>query len=392
MKMLLKDSVYDVVVVGAGPGGSMASYYASKNGAKTLLIEKSQEIGEPVRCAEAVPKLDEFNIDPSKEFVKSYIKGGYLIAPNGKRIEVKGGKTEGYVVERKIFDKYLAMRSAKVGTKIAVKSRVVGLHHDGNLFNVKVSHLGEEYIVKAKIVIAADGVESSVSEMAGLKSKKNPKEVCSCAEYEMTNVKLLDNSMMEFYFGDISPKGYAWIFPKGDTANVGLGVICKNKKAIDYLNEFIEHPILEGRLKNATPVEFKCGGAPVGGPIKKTVDDGIMVVGDAAGQISPISGGGIYLAMSCGSIAGEVAGKSIKYGDYSKEVLMEYENRWKEKYYNILMNELKYRRVLQKFNEKELNALADAMDNMLEEIDVKKIAYRAVKRAPSLLKYFKDII
>ena len=387
----LKDS-YDVVVIGAGPGGSMASYHASINGAKTLLIEKSQEIGEPVRCAEAVPRLEDFGIKPNSSFVRSRIKGGYLIAPNGKKITVKGGKTDGYIVERKIFDKYLAVRSARVGTKVAVKSRAVGLEHNGDGYDVIVNHLGEEYTVKAKIVIAADGVESSVAEMAGLKCKKIPTEICSCAEYEMTNVKLLDNEMMEFYFGNICPKGYAWIFPKGDTANVGLGVIDKKKKAIDYLNEFIEHPILEGRLNDATPVEFKCGGAPVGGPIEKTVSDNLMVVGDAAGQISPLSGAGIYLSMSCGSMAGEVASKCVKNKDYSKESLMEYENRWKEKYYNILMAELKYKNILQKLSEKELNALADAMDENLEEIDVKRIAFKAVKKAPSLLMYFKDII
>jgi len=387
----LMDS-YDVVVIGAGPGGSMASYHASINGAKTLLIEKSQEIGEPVRCAEAVPRLEDFGIKPNSSFVRSRIKGGYLIAPNGKKITVKGGKTDGYIVERKIFDKYLAVRSARVGTKVAVKSRAVGLEHNGDGYDVIVNHLGEEYTVKAKIVIAADGVESSVAEMAGLKCKKIPTEICSCAEYEMTNVKLLDNEMMEFYFGNICPKGYAWIFPKGDTANVGLGVIDKKKKAIDYLNEFIEHPILEGRLNDATPVEFKCGGAPVGGPIEKTVSDNLMVVGDAAGQISPLSGAGIYLSMSCGSMAGEVASKCVKNKDYSKESLMEYENRWKEKYYNILMAELKYKNILQKLSEKELNALADAMDENLEEIDVKRIAFKAVKKAPSLLMYFKDII
>ncbi len=387
----LNDS-YDVIVIGAGPGGSMASYHASINGAKTLLIEKSQEIGEPVRCAEAVPRLDDFGIKADPSFVRSHIKGGYLIAPNGKKIAVKGGKTDGYVVERKIFDKYLAVRSARAGTKIAVKSRVVGLEHSGDGYKVVVNHLGKEYIVKTKIVIAADGVESLIAELAGLKCKKLPTDICSCAEYEMTNVKLLDDEMMEFYFGDISPKGYAWIFPKGDTANVGLGVIDKKKKAIDYLNKFIEHPILEGRLKNATPVEFKCGGAPVGGPIEKTVSDNLMVVGDAAGQISPLSGGGIYLAMSCGSMAGEVASKCIKNRDCSEESLMEYENRWKEKYYNILMAELKYKNILQKLSEKELNALADAMDENLEDVDVKKIAFKAVKKAPSLLKYFKDII
>ncbi|HIP91503.1 MAG TPA: NAD(P)/FAD-dependent oxidoreductase [Methanothermococcus okinawensis] len=391
MRRVLKDE-YDVLVVGAGPGGSMASYYASKHGAKTLLVEKSQEIGEPVRCAEAVPKLEEFHITPSEEFVRSYIKGGYLIAPNGKKIVVRGGKTEGYVVERKIFDKYLAIRSASLGTKIAVKSRVVDLYPCEDGFKVKVVHLGEEYTVKTKIVIAADGVESSVGEMAGLKCKKNPMEVCSCAEYEMTGVKLLDKHMMEFYFGDLSPKGYAWIFPKGDTANVGLGVIDRGKKAIEYLNEFLEHPILEGRLKDATPVEFKCGGVPVGGPIERTVDDNIMVVGDAAGQVSPLTGGGIYLAMSCGSIAGEVAAKAVKRGDYSMETLMEYERRWRERFYNTLITELKYKSILQRLGERELNIIAEVMEDNLEEIDVKEILFKVIKRAPSLLKYFKDVV
>lgn len=383
---------YDVVVVGAGPAGSMSSYNASKNGAKTLLIEKAQEIGTPVRCAEAVPRVEEFGIDPSPAFVKSYIKGAYLVAPNGKKIMVKGGKTDGYVVERKIFDKFLAIRSAQEGTKIAVKSRVTGIEKTDEGYNVFVSHLGKEYTVKTKLVIAADGVESTIAEYAGLKSKKNPKEVCSCAEYEMTNVKLLDKEMMEFYFGDVCPKGYIWLFPKGETVNVGIGIIDGKKKAIDYLDEFLTNPALEGRLDDAVPVEFKVGGDPVGGPIKKTVADNMLVVGDAAGHVSPLTGGGIALAMDCGLIAGEVAAESISKGNYSEEFLMEYEKRWKEKYYKFLMNDLKYKNILQKLSDDELNAVADSLPENLEEVDVGKLAFKIVKKAPSLLKYFKELI
>ncbi|ABR55272.1 geranylgeranyl reductase [Methanococcus vannielii SB] len=383
---------YDVVVVGAGPAGSMSSYNASKNGAKTLLIEKAQEIGTPVRCAEAIPRIESFGINPSSEFIRSYIKGAYLVAPNGKKITVKGGKTDGYVVERKIFDKFLAIRSAKEGTKIAVKSRVTGLEKTEEGYNVFVNHLGKEYTVKTKLVIAADGVESTISEYAGLKSKKNHNEVCSCAEYEMTNVKLLDNNMMEFYFGEICPKGYIWLFPKGDTVNVGIGIIEGSKKAIEYLDDFLSNPLLEGRLKNAVPVEFKVGGDPVGGPIKKTFKDNLIVVGDAAGHVSPLTGGGISLAMDCGLIAGEVCAKSISSKNYSEEFLSQYETRWKEKHYKFLMNDLKYKTILQKLNDNELNAIADSIPENLEEVDVGKLAIKIVKKAPSLLKYFKELI
>ncbi|EHP84758.1 NAD(P)/FAD-dependent oxidoreductase [Methanotorris formicicus] len=384
---------YDVVIVGAGPGGSMSAYASVKNGAKTLLIEKSQEIGEPVRCAEAIPSLEDFGIKPSSEFFKNEIKGGFLFAPNGKRITVTQGKASGYVVERKIFDKFLAIRAAKEGARLAVKSRVVGLEREGDGWNVIVKHLDEEYAVKTKVVIAADGVESNVAEYAGLKAKKKPLDICSCAEYEMTNVELLDKSMMEFYFGNnIAKGGYVWIFPKGDTANVGLGVRDSKKKAIDYLNEFLENGLAKDRLKNATPIEFKVGGAPVGGPIEKTYDDGILVVGDAAGQISPLTGGGIYLAMDCGLIAGEVAGRAIKNNNWSEDVLSEYEKKWKEKHYEYLMNHLKYRKILEKMSDDELNALAEALGDNLDDIDLKKFVKRILTKKPTLIKYFKDLI
>ncbi|ACX72329.1 geranylgeranyl reductase [Methanocaldococcus vulcanius M7] len=388
----LKDS-YDVVVVGAGPGGSMASYATAKNGVKTLLIEKSQEIGEPVRCAEAIPSIEEFGIKPSPEFVRNIIKGGILFSPSGKKVVVTQGKAQGFVVERKIFDKYLAVRAGRAGAKIAVKSTVVGLERDGDYWNVIVEFLGEEYVIKTKIVIAADGVESNVAEYAGLKAKKKPLDICSCAEYEMTNVELFDKNMMEFYFGnDVAKGGYAWIFPKGETANVGLGVRDKKKKAIDYLEEFIENSLASDKLKNATPVEFKVGGAPVSGPIEKTYADGILVVGDAAGQISPLTGGGIYLAMDCGLMAGEVASKSIKSNNWSEDVLKEYERLWKEKHYEYLLNHLKYRKILEKLSDDELDALAEALGDNLDGIDLKKFVKRIITKKPSLLKYFKDLI
>ncbi|WP_017981017.1 geranylgeranyl reductase family protein [Methanocaldococcus villosus] len=385
--------MYDVIVIGAGPAGSMASYYAAKSGAKTLLVEKSQEIGEPVRCAEAIQSLEDFGIKPSDEFVRSVVVGGYLFSPSGNKVIVRQDKTKGYVVERKIFDKYLAIRAAKAGAKIRVKTNAIGLERDGDYWNVIVEHLGEEKVVRGKIVIACDGVESNMAELAGLKAKKNPMEVCSCAEYEMVNVELLNKNMMEFYFGNnIAPGGYAWIFPKGETANVGLGVRDKKKKAIDYLHDFIENSLAKDRLKNATPVEFKVGGAPVSGPIEKTYTDGFMVVGDAAGQISPLTGGGIYLAMDCGRIAGEVAGKAVKLGKWDEEVIKEYEIRWKEKHYEYLMNHLKYRKILEKMSDDELDILAEALGEEIEDIDLKKFVKTILKKKPSLIKYFKDLI
>ncbi|WP_456418623.1 geranylgeranyl reductase family protein [Methanocaldococcus infernus] len=387
----LKES-YDIIVVGAGPGGSCSAYASSKLGAKTLLVEKSQEIGEPVRCAEAIPGLENLGIELDSSFIRSEVNGGYIFTPSGRKILVESDKAKGYVVERKIFDKYLAIRAANAGAKVAVKSNVVGLERDGDEWLVDIEYLGEIYKVRSKIVIAADGVESNIAEYAGLRSKKKPLEVCSCAEFEMVNVELIDKNKLEFYFGnEIAKGGYAWIFPKGDAANVGLGVRDKKKKAINYLYDFLENELVRDRLKNATPIELKVGGAPVSGPIEKTYTDGLLVVGDAAGQISPLTGGGIYLAMDCGLIAGEVAGEAIKNKDWSEEFLKTYEERWKEKYYNMLMNHLKYRKVLEKLSDDEIEELAEVIGEKLEDIDLKKFAKKILMR-PKLLKYFKDFV
>ena len=121
---------YDVVVVGGRLAGSTSSLFASKGGLNVLMIEKRQEIGTPVQCAEATTE-ETFNIlemEPSKKYICTDIEGVEFYAPNGKHFRVKGnnmyGFMEGYVLERKIFDKQLAIESARAGTDIMVKTTV----------------------------------------------------------------------------------------------------------------------------------------------------------------------------------------------------------------------------------------------------------------------------
>jgi digeranylgeranylglycerophospholipid reductase len=332
----MKD-VYDVLVIGAGPAGSIAAKTAAEKGLDVLLIEKRQEIGDPVRCAEGVNK--EFlkrHVEIDDRWICADLKGSRIFSPNGTKIEmaqeISGGEV-GYVLERKIFDRALAENAAKAGAEVRVKTRATGLIiEDDFVKGARLMHLGKECEVRAKITIGADGVESKVGRWAGIDTSLKPVDIETCAQYLIAGVDI-DQEYCEFYIGsELAPGGYVWIFPKGEgKANVGVGLIGSKTgkfkpRPVDYLNRFVEKKFPKARI-----VEMVFGGVPVSGSIEKTSANGLMLVGDAARQSDPITGGGILNAMDAGKLAGEAAYEAISAGDVSFGKLEEvYEKPWRE--------------------------------------------------------------
>jgi digeranylgeranylglycerophospholipid reductase len=385
----MKKMNYDVVVVGGRVGGSTASLFASKNGLDVLMIEKNQEIGTPVQCAEATSSstFKTLEMEPSSKYVCTEIKGADVYAPDGTHGHLEGGYAEGFILERKLFDKQLAIKSAKAGTDIMVKTTVKNLIRDnGKICGVVAEHMGREIEIKADLVIAADGIESKVAKMAGLKTQQTPKSLCSCAQYEMVGVEC-DPNYLQFYFGEkIAPGGYVWIFPKGDgIANVGVGVRSDTETAYSFLKRFTS-------TMDATPVELNMGGVPVQGPVKRTYTDGLMVVGDAAGQVEPFTGGGIHVTTHCARIAGEVAAEAIEKENTSGNFLKKYEKRWQKEVGKDLKQSLKYRKIIDQLTDEEMNILA----KFLKEQDLESISKMSmlgfVRDYPQFLKLLKDIL
>ncbi len=383
---------YDIVIVGAGPAGAMTALAAAKGGAKVLMLDKRRELGVPVQCGEALSEdiLKQLKIKPDPNWALNRIRVAKIIAPGGLSVtmaERAGGKV-GYILDRKIFDKELALMAVKSGADIKVGTFVEGLiTENGKIQGVKARSLDGKMDVHADIVVAADGVMSRVARWAGIKTTLRPKDLETCAQFKMTGIKLEREDQMEYYMGSkVTPGGYAWIFPRGGgTANIGLGVLADRveKAPLEYLKKFVNnHPL----LKNGRIFEINVGGVSVCKPLKETAMEKLLVVGDAARMVNPLTGGGIDSAMRAGTIAGEVAAKAIKDGDTSKKRLNEYDKLWRDAMEDRLKKYLKAKDVLLDLTDEELDKLAKALQGIeFDRISLTELVKILVKTNPKLL-------
>lgn len=375
---------YDVIVVGAGPAGSIAARTAAEKGISVLLLEKDRDVGYPVRCGEAVSKsgIEEF-IAVDDKWIASKISKFSFVAPNEYEVTLQFNDSV-FVLERRLFDYELARTAADAGTEIMTRTYVNGLVvEDGKVCGVKYEYQGEQKEVRAKIVIAADGVESRVGRWAGIKTHVDIRNMESAVQVTAANIPINQDTLY-FYFGiDISPSGYLWIFPKGNNkANIGIGVsglIGKKKSAQSYLNDFMQK-----HYPNAPVLTRIAGGVPCGITLDKISAPGIMLVGDAARQVNPLSGGGIASGMIGGSIAGKIAVDAVKMNKLDH--ILTYDKAWNDRLgkRHLIFNRIK--EGIYNFPDEKFNDIADAFVKIpMDKRTLGTLFRTALWNKPSLL-------
>ncbi len=375
---------YDVIVVGAGPAGSMAAKFAAEQGVSVLMLEKDRDVGYPVRCGEAISKkgVEEF-IEPDEKWITAHITKFSLNAPNGDEAVIEFSDS-GYVLERRIFDYELAKTAADAGAEILTRAYVNGLIIENDkVAGVKYEFQGEQRELKSKIVIGADGVESRVGRWAGIKTYIDFRDMECCTQITASNIPV-DSNTLYFYFGqNYAPGGYFWVFPKGkNIANIGLGVsgmVGKTRSALSFLNNFME------RKYPGSPILTSiAGGVPSTITLSKITSSGIMLAGDAARQVNPLSGGGIASGMIGGSIAGRIAGEAVKMNKLNH--IFNYDKEWHERVgkkheiYNRLKNGV------YNFSDEKFNKIAESFNKIpKDKRTLGRIFVTALFNQPSLL-------
>ena len=385
-------SEYDVLVVGGGPGGALAARTAAEKGLTVGLVEKRPAIGVPVRCAEGVGRdlIREF-MDPDPAWISAEIDRAVLVAPDGYRMTLEpsmAGAEVGYVLDRKRFDRDLVMQAAAAGADVQVKTRAVApIMENGAVAGARIEQNGAIQEVRAKVVVAADGVESKFARWAGIETAVPLAEIETCVQYLMTGIEI-DPAATVFYLGnEVAPEGYVWVFPKGErTANVGVGISGKKcrdgSRPLDYLNRFVKDHFPDGRV-----VEWIIGGVPVCRPLERTVADGLVIVGDAARVADPITGGGIYNAMFTGRLAGQTAADAIARGDVSANALMPYDQGWRDsKLGKSLERNYKVKEYFLTLSDDKLNRLVHSISRVdLTKFSTLELIKELLRHDPSLL-------
>ena len=379
----------DVLVVGAGPAGSVAAWQAKQAAPEldVVLLERDRAVGAPVRCAEGVGDagLREFANPDGADWTSRRISSVIFQAPDDTEV-VLADCGLGWILDRTRFDAHLAAQAAATGVEVLVGAEATSMTRNGDdRWHVRVMERGNETVYQARVVIGADGVETMVGRWAGLDTRVPSRDMESCAQYVLQGIDF-DPDAIYLQFSDaIAPGGYAWIFPKAvGVANVGLGLVAlktDGRNARQYLDAWIAR-----RFPNGARTGYTVGGVIVQTTIKKTYADGVMIAGDAAHMINPLSGGGINNAMKAGRLAGCTAAAAVREGDTSERRLSAYHKAWMD-----LLGEdhLKYYRIkqaLEHVDDAFYNSLARTVNRIApDKRTIGRVFTHALIRHPQLI-------
>lgn len=383
-----KQKEYDIIVVGAGPAGSTFASKAASKGLSVLLVDKKTRIGMPVRCGEAVSADDlKSIINPRKEWISTKIYTFSFIPPNKDVITIKLNQ-EGYILNRKTFDRDLAEIAKQAGAEILAGTYINNvIFENDSVAGVEGKSGDSPFYAKSKLVIAADGVEGRIARFAGIKSTVSLKDLNPGYEEYISGISI-DKSTCSFYLSNaIAPGGYIWVFPKSSSgANVGITASGRNYEEDNSLKIRLKH-FLKDNFRSCTTISETMGGVLLARPLNKMVGNGIALIGDAARTVDPLSGGGIIWGMKSAIYASDVI---VKLFNNKKELneanLYEYQKIWMRNEGKQAKRLYNFKNGVYNLSDEQLNKIAKRTNILPKEkrtlINLFRVSFR---NNPSLL-------
>jgi digeranylgeranylglycerophospholipid reductase len=343
---------FDVLVVGGGPIGGIAAEGIARSHLSTMILEEHKSIGQPEHCAGLISLngCRRLGITPPKRLILNGVRGATIFSPGGEKLTVERSQIQAYVVDRVSLDRYLIENAIRSKSELLLGAKVKSIRRGPTGASVTVETRGErkvkkELVLESRLVISGEGAQAKIASNIGLDAP-NPRMKLYATQFEMSNVRLEREDLVEIYLGSFASGFFAWVIPiGGDSARVGLA--SKEARSHTFLRYFISHhPVVAARLANAQTRKIFGGNILTGGPPEKTYSDRFLAVGDCAGQTKPTTGGGVITGGLCARMASKIAVESVLTGDFSARFLKRYEKMWRSELGREFFSMLQMRRLL----------------------------------------------
>ena len=318
----MANQFYDVIIVGAGPAGSYAAYELASLGHSVAVFEEKKAPGLDVCCTGIISTecFDSFGI--STEVIMTQANSAKFFSPSGRRLRLQTERIQAYVVDRLLFDQAIASKAQSQGVQYFFSSQVVDVAIEKDSARIEALCRGVKEMFTARAVILANGFKVSLPQELGLGKIKN---FCIGVQAEIESEGVDE---VEVYLGkEIAPGSFAWIVPA--SANRALVGLLATSQARLHLQNLLSSPSFLGGIINQK-AEIRQKAIPLG-TLARSYRDRVLVIGDAAGQVKPTTGGGIYFGHIGARIAAKVLDEALNSDDLSTACLSNYQKQWKTK-------------------------------------------------------------
>jgi len=384
---------YDAAVIGGGPIGGQVAKKIAEKGFNVAIFEEHKTIGEPLKCAGLVSsRVFDFCSFSKEKIIQNQIKGAHIHSPSGDILTIGGDKVHAYVIDRTKFDHKIIKSAEEKGAELYLENKVLSTQKHNNYIELTTA---QKHDIQCKILIGADGPHSKIRDRFSLPT---PKEILKGIGVEVINISL-DPDYVEIFVGKhIAPGFFSWVIPtnkEGSEARIGLCISPEIKEPPRYFLENILKNKHNLKLFNEIKIIKKTGGAIPLGSLKRTYDDNLLLVGDAAAQVKPTSGGGIYTGLLCANQCSTVASEALEIDNFSSTFLSKYHKLWSSEIGRELFLGMKFRKIFKKLNDEQINKYVKKFQNQKiidtisnhGDIDYpSKLVKPLLKKNPSLIK------